>query len=82
MESRGENSHQLAVGYPISGGVYAQRAEALVLELNRGIRHRFLRVRGPFHRLYRVLKPQQMQPANTGESRDEIVTKVHHIPYE
>jgi len=68
----GEDSHRLVVGCPISGGVWRQRAPTLVLGRNRGNLHRLAVVRGPRHPLYRVPKPQQMQPAVTNK-----LTKKH-----
>lgn len=64
---REEDLHQLVVGYPIFGGVYAQRAVALVSGRNREHRHQSPEVRGPRHRLCRVLKLRQRQHAEAGE---------------
>jgi len=45
-----------------------RRVPALVLGQTRGNLHRFATVHVPRHPLYRALKPQQMQPANTNGS--------------
>ena len=61
------NSHRPVGGYPISGGVSVQRAPALESVRIRENRRLCPKVRGPHHLLYRLLKPQQIQHANTGK---------------
>ena len=65
---RVRHKHQLVAKYPISGGVYAQQALALVPGRNRENRHRFAKVRGSHRPSYQVQKPQQTQHAKTGGS--------------